>query len=83
MPRVSSGSNDYGVLEVKCKREWFQNLFLLGQISTSFILKHNSITAYKLFISFHSNTQQLACKFGALQNSEVVGRTSDFGNWRK
>ena len=45
MPRVSCGSKDYGVLEVKCKREWFQTLFLLGEMNTSFILKHNAITA--------------------------------------
>ena len=57
MPRVSCGSKDYGVLEVKCKREWFQSLFLLGEINTSFILKHNSVTAY---CSFKHSTARIA-----------------------
>ena len=57
MPRVSSGSKDYGVLEVKCKREWFQNLFLPGEINISFILKDNSMTAY---CSFKHPTPRIA-----------------------
>ena len=59
-PRVSCGAKDYGVLEVKCKREWFQNLFLLGEISTSFILKHNSITAYCSFKHLTARIASLA-----------------------
>ena len=73
MPRVSCGAKDYGVLEVKCKREWFQNLFLLGEINTSFILKHNSITAY---CSFKHLTARIAssalCKIQKWLSGRVI-----------
>ena len=60
MPRVSFGAKDYGLLEVKCQREWFQNLFLQGEINTSFILKHNSITAYCSFKHLTARIASLA-----------------------
>ena len=30
MPRVTNSLKDYGVSELKCKRKWFRELFLLG-----------------------------------------------------
>ena len=60
LPRVSNSLKDYGVLEVKYKRKWFLDLFLLGVFD---LFEKTLLLFWSVTLSpgtVHSNIQQHA-----------------------